>query len=83
VYGFIKVLQKDPSRYCIKRQVCTITPEAATNEENVQDQAQVVTLKRVYYVNKSSLDLRKIFSTLQGRVPLMYLCLLVKYEKYI
>ena len=71
-----KVLHKTSGK------ISTITPEAATNEENVQDQAQVVTLKRVYYVNKSSLDLRKIISTLQGRIPLMYLCLLVKYEKY-
>ena len=46
--------------------ISNITPVATTNEESTQGQAQVVTLKRVYYVNKSSKDVRKIMSTLEG-----------------
>ena len=55
--------------------ISNITPVATTNEESTQGQAQVVTLKRVYYVNKSSKDVRKIMSTLEGTVTPIYLCL--------
>ena len=57
-----KVLRK------MSGKISKITPVAATNEESTKGQAQVFTLKRVYYVNKSSLDLRKIISTLEGTV---------------
>ena len=55
--------------------ISNITPVATTNEESTQGQVQVVTLKRVYYVNKSSKDVRKIMSTLEGTVTPIYLCL--------
>jgi hypothetical protein len=77
VYGFIRAPPRDPLRYCIRCQQrsAILTPVSTTNKESTQGQAQVVTPKRVYYVNKSSKDVRKIMSTLEGTVTPIYLCL--------
>ena len=49
----------------ISGKISKITFATATNEESAKGQAQVFTLKRVYFVNKSSLDLSP---TLEGTV---------------
>ncbi|XP_028410639.1 uncharacterized protein LOC114533331 [Dendronephthya gigantea] len=55
-----RVLRKNSGK------ISQITSVISTSDELTQGQAQLVTLKRVYYVNKSSADLRKIISTLEG-----------------